>query len=411
ISILALILGLSLALFISRTITNPIKRVMNMMADLKNGNFKNRSNISQKDEIGMMAKTMDECGEELQKAIDNIGYVMNAVKNGDLSQRVSVECKGELGTLKSNINESIELLGRTIDNAKNSTLQVNTSAEELSDASQSLASGASQQAASLEEVSSTMSEIGSQAKASDKNASEAQVLSDQAIEKVRTGTKQMESLLQSMQEIDKNSSNVSKVIKVIDEIAFQTNLLALNAAVEAARAGKYGKGFAVVAEEVRNLAGRSAVAAKETNGLIEKSISEVANGVKKADETAAVLVNMSESVAKVNDLVREIAAASREQTHNIDEINKGLVVMNNVVQQNSSISEETASASEELSGQSTELLSLMGKFIVTEADIATQLKTPTRDRQNSRMDLFDPKIGRLEMKTLPPVRQIPPVSE
>ncbi|MBT4088137.1 MAG: hypothetical protein HOE30_06565, partial [Deltaproteobacteria bacterium] len=313
----------------------------------------------------------------------------NGVKNGDLSQQVTVECKGELGILKSSINESVGLLGRTIEHAKNSSQQVNTRAEELSASSQSLASGASQQAASLEEVSSSMSEIGSQAKASDKNASEAQVISNQAIEKVRTGNTQMESMLESMKEIDENSSNVSKVIKVIDEIAFQTNLLALNAAVEAARAGKYGKGFAVVAEEVRNLAGRSAVAAKETNDLIEKSINEVANGVKKADQTAAVLVSISESVAKVNDLVGEIAASSQEQSHNIAEINKGLAIMNDVVQENSSISEETAAASEELSSQSTELQALMGRFKVTDWDSSTQLETVVLDNPKNRVKLLE----------------------
>ena len=374
ISLLALVLGILLAIFVSRAITNPIKRVITMLIELTNGNFKNRSNIDQKDEIGMMAKTMDEFSEQLQHAIDNISHVMNGVKNGDLSQRVSAECNGEMEILKIAINESVELLGETIDHAKNSTLQVNTSSEELSDSAQSLANGATQQAASLEQVSSSMSEIGSQAKASDKNASEAQTISNQAIDTVRTGNTQMESMLESMKAIDENSSNVSKVIKVIDEIAFQTNLLALNAAVEAARAGKYGKGFAVVAEEVRNLAGRSAVAAKETNDLIDKSLSEVSNGVKKADETAAVLESISESVTKVNDLVGEIAVSSQEQTSNIDEINKALAVMNNVVQQNSSISEETAAASEELSGQSTELQSLMGKFKIIERDLTGNIE-------------------------------------
>ena len=207
-----------------------------------------------------------------------------------------------------------------------------------------------------------MTEIGARAKANDENASQAQSISNQAISEVNTGNTQMESMLQSMKEIEQNSSNVTKVIKVIDEIAFQTNLLALNAAVEAARAGKYGKGFAVVAEEVRNLAGRSADAAKETNELIEKSVTEVANGVKKADDTAQVLESISGSVTQVNDLVGEITASSKEQSNSISEVNKGLAVMNDVVQQNSSIAEETAAASEELSGQSTELQHLMGRI-------------------------------------------------
>jgi methyl-accepting chemotaxis protein len=362
ISAIAILGGILLAILITRAITSPIKKTVKMMMELKNGNFKSRSNISGRDEIGLMAKAMDECGEELQQAIDEISAIMNGVNKGDLARRVEVDCKGELDVLKTAINQSLELLGQTIDHGKNATEQVNTSAAELSQSAQSLASGASQQAASLEEISSSMAEIGSRAKANDENALQAKLISDEAIDDVTGGNKQMESMLLSMKEIDKNSSNVMKVIKVIDEIAFQTNLLALNAAVEAARAGKYGKGFAVVAEEVRNLAGRSAKAAKETNELIEKSVTEVSNGVKKADETAAVLESISSSVVKVNDLVGEITAASNEQSNSIGEVNNGLSMMNDVVQQNSSIAEETAAASEELSSQSTELQNLMDQF-------------------------------------------------
>ncbi|MFH2132948.1 MAG: methyl-accepting chemotaxis protein [bacterium] len=402
ISLIALVLGILAAVFTSRAITGPIKKVMSLMMELKNGNFKERSGIHQQDEVGLMAQALDECGGELQNAIDDIGVVMTGVKNGDLSRRVTAACRGELAVLKSSINESIDLLGQTIDHAKSGSQQVNTSAEELSESAQMLASGASEQAASLEQISSSMGEIEAQAKASDKNASQAQVISHQAIEKVRTGNVQMESMLQSMKEIDQNSSNVTKVIKVIEEIAFQTNLLALNAAVEAARAGKYGKGFAVVAEEVRSLAGRSAVAAKETNELIEKSVNEVSNGVKKADETAAVLESISESVSKVNDLVGKIAGASQQQSNNIEEINKGLSMMNNVVQQNSSISEETAAASEELSSQSTELQGLMSKFTTSDRDLPDRTDSGRPGKDKQRLRLIESESRARGIKKIPP---------
>jgi len=175
----------------------------------------------------------------------------------------------------------------------------------------------------------------------------------------------MSQLSESMTEINETSANVTKIIKVIDEIAFQTNLLALNAAVEAARAGKYGKGFAVVAEEVRNLASRSAEAAKNTTELIEASFSRVEEGVKNTESTATILEDISGSANKVNDLVSEIAAASVEQTGGIEEINRGLNQINSVIQQNASISEEAAAASKELSSQSDKLQAMMKRFILS----------------------------------------------
>jgi len=180
----------------------------------------------------------------------------------------------------------------------------------------------------------------------------------------------MDSMLKSMESINQSSSEVSKVIKAIDEIAFQTNLLALNAAVEAARAGKYGKGFAVVAEEVRNLASRSAKAARTTTDLIENSLQEVKRGVQNADATASLLNQITEGINRSNVLINEISDASVEQANNIGEINEGLANVNNVVQQNSSISEQSASASEELSAQAGRLQEMMNSFILPEHTVA-----------------------------------------
>jgi methyl-accepting chemotaxis protein len=176
----------------------------------------------------------------------------------------------------------------------------------------------------------------------------------------------MEVLVESVKNINDTSSEVSKVIKVIDEIAFQTNLLALNAAIEAARAGKYGKGFAVVAEEVRALAGRSGEAAQETAQLIEKSIKGVEAGVQNAHETALILNEIVSSMDKMNDLVSEISGSSNEQNSSMKEISNGLSQVNTVVQQNASISEENASASEELKFQVNRLLKLTEGISVTE---------------------------------------------
>ncbi len=257
-------------------------------------------------------------------------------------------------------------LNQLVKNSRRTAANVASGSSQLSNSAQSLSTGATEQAASVEEISSSLTQVGAQTKMNSENANQAQIISEKARKTVQQGNQQMEIMVESMKTINDTSSEVSKVIKVIDEIAFQTNLLALNAAVEAARAGKYGKGFAVVAEEVRSLAGRSAEAAKDTTELIEKSIKGVEIGVRNADETANILTEVNISVEKMNDLVSEIASSSLEQTASIEEVNTGLSQVNTVVQQNASISEENASASDELKSQVEQLLKLTESIKITE---------------------------------------------
>lgn len=304
----------------------------------------------------------EKAAEDLKKVLDETNVVMKAVSQGDFSKKIDLNTKGDLNLLKASVNNSLSMLGQTIKEVLQVSEKINLGTKELSDVVQSLAEGNVKQAASIEEISSSMSEIGAKAKTNNENASQAQTLSGQTAGDVKDGNQQMQAMLKSMNQINETSSNVSKVIKVIDEIAFQTNLLALNAAVEAARAGKYGKGFAVVAEEVRNLASRSAEAARDTTELIESSIKEVENGVKNADQTAEILIGFVNSIDKVNDYVGEISMASMEQSEGVNEINNGLSLVNDVVQKISSISEESASASQELSSQAKVLRNIMSQF-------------------------------------------------
>jgi methyl-accepting chemotaxis protein len=251
--------------------------------------------------------------------------------------------------------------------------QTATGAGQVSDASQSLSQAATESASSLEEIAASMHEITAQTTLNAENATQANQLAAQAKASAEKGNAEMGSMVKAMNGINESAANVSKIIKSIDEIAFQTNLLALNAAVEAARAGKHGKGFAVVAEEVRNLAQRSAAAAKETAEMIEGSIKKTEAGARIAEETSGALEEIVTGVTKVTDLIGEIACASKEQAEGIAQINQGLSQVNQVTQQVTAGAEESASASEELSGQSRELKQILAKFKLRQQkiDLAT----------------------------------------
>ena len=258
------------------------------------------------------------------------------------------------GTRKSLVH-----LSETLSNGSS---QVASASAQVSSSSQSLAQGASEQAASLEESSSALEEMSSMIKKNADTSAQASIYSEEAKCSSDRGTEAMAKMSEAIVEIERGSQETAKIIKVIDEIAFQTNLLALNAAVEAARAGEAGKGFAVVAEEVRNLAMRSAEAAKNTSLLIAESVGKAKNGVSIAQSVATNLQQINESTTKVTGLIAEIAAASREQATGIDQITQAVSQMDKVTQSNAASAEETAAASEELSAQAEQLRGCVGEL-------------------------------------------------
>lgn len=305
-----------------------------------------------------MNKTM----EAFAAPIEESSRVLNEIAKGNLTVEITGEYKGEYNRIKTSLNQAIASFNELLSEINQSASQVSAGSKQVSVASQSLSQGATEQASSVEELTSSITEVASHTKLNATNAAKANEISAAVKNEAEQGNDKMAQMLNSIKEINESSINIQKINKVIDDIAFQTNILALNAAVEAARAGQYGKGFAVVAEEVRNLAGKSASAAKDTAALIENSISKVEIGTKIANETADVLSKIVESANKSASLVSNIATASNEQATAISQIDQGIKQISNVVQSNSATSEESAASSEELSGQAEMLIDLVRKF-------------------------------------------------
>ncbi|WP_461205764.1 methyl-accepting chemotaxis protein [Clostridium sp. DL1XJH146] len=286
----------------------------------------------------------------------------NSIANGNLDIELNVKSTSEIGELATAFGKMSESLNSTIAVINTASDQVASGAKQVSDSSLSLSQGSTEQASSIEQLSSSIKEITVQNNKSSEKRERAKNISTTALETAKEGFSQMNEMVSAMSEIQSSSINISKILKVIDEIAFQTNILALNAAVEAARAGKYGKGFAVVAEEVRNLAGRSAEAAKETSELIENLETKVQTGDSIANITSKSLTIIVDTFSEIDTIIQNISLASEKQAVSLNQINEGVIQISDVVQANSATSEQTAAASEELSGQAQMLKDEILKF-------------------------------------------------
>ncbi|MBF0120261.1 MAG: Cache 3/Cache 2 fusion domain-containing protein [Desulfobacterales bacterium] len=359
ISFFAIIIGSIFAYLFAQTISIPIKKILSVIKKVSIGD------LGEKVEFKSRVSELNIISVNFNMMIDNLRSTVKSaeeIANGNLTINIAPLSKED--SLGNALKLMVEKLLNIISEINICTKKLLEESHELKATSLSVAQGASEQASSLEEISTSMSEISSQTKQNAINASTANNLASEAKNFAQRSNDQMTQMLNSINDINQSSKNIARIIKFIDEIAFQTNLLSLNAAIEAARAGKNGKGFAVVAEEVRNLATKSAHAAKETSTLIEDSINRVENGAKIAAHTAESLNEIMTAASKLTNIVSEIAIASNEQAQGVSQINIGLEQVDQVAQGSISHAEQSSSASEKLSMQATELQQLINMFKV-----------------------------------------------
>ena len=332
-------------------------------------------------------------GEGINKLMDTVVMplkestrVMATLAQGDLTQSMDGEFQGEFATMQDAVNSTMTNLVDIVTRILEASGSIASSSTEIAQGNTDLSQRTEQQASSLEETASSMEELTSTVKQNADNARQANQLASGAREQAERGGEVVGNAVSAMSEINASSKKIADIIGVIDEIAFQTNLLALNAAVEAARAGEQGRGFAVVATEVRNLAQRSAAAAKEIKALIKDSVEKVEDGSRLVDESGSTLQEIVTAVKKVSDIIAEIAAASQEQSSGIEQVNKAIMQMDEVTQQNAALVEEAAAASESLDEQAKGLDELMSFFRLDEAPRAAppRGRGPAPRQQQSR---------------------------
>lgn len=360
----AFIFSQLLSRFISGMISRPMQKFAEFAGLVAVGDMdvtkvvdeKDRLWAMRKDEVGALAVAFDKMISSTVEQAEET----KAIASGDLTTVIAVRSDNDvMGKALTELVAKFHTLAKSIVISAN---EVDNGAKQIASSSIALSQGATEQASSIEELAASVEEVTSQTEENTKNAQKTNGLAENIQTDAGVGNRQMAEMLNAMEEINTSSDSISKIIKVIQDIAFQTNILALNAAVEAARAGEHGKGFAVVADEVRNLAAKSAEAAKDTTVLIEESVHKVQVGTGIANETAEALGKIVSGISEVGDLIHSITQASEEQTAALEQINQGIMQISQVVQNNAASAEESSAASEELSSQAESLKEYVSIF-------------------------------------------------
>ncbi|MDD4571711.1 MAG: methyl-accepting chemotaxis protein [Clostridia bacterium] len=351
IALISLVVLAILCFAMLRKSLKPMDKIVKLATDMGNGILDTDIRVDTKDELGDLARIMKNTSNILNSYIGEISLILNKISEGDFRVAVEQDYLGDFLPIKTSLNNILDALNQIFKKISMAAEQVSAGSGEVSNGSQVLAQGATEQASSIEELSASIATIAEQVKQNAANAVNANSQMSVVGTDMEKSNQQMDKMLNAMTEINESSTQIAKIIKAIEDIAFQTNILALNAAVEAARAGAAGKGFAVVADEVRNLAGKSAQAATDTTALISTSVESVEGGMKIAEETANALREAVTEVKGAMGLIEQISDASNEQAASIEQITQGVEQISAVVQTNSATAEESAAASEELSGQ------------------------------------------------------------
>ena len=401
--LVAILLSIVLTVLLTKLVTHPLNIIMDFIERTSVGDTS--SNAKFASQILNMYKRKDEIGNitrssgGLRKYVNQKAKEAQNIANGDFTAKIVIA--SEEDNLGKSFTEMKERLNHTLTSVSTLVEQVTNGSNQFEAASQSLSAGATETAASLEEINSSILQIGSQTKLNAENAGEANALANESKTTADKGNADVEQMVVAMVDMQESGQQIAKIVKMIDDIAFQTNLLSLNAAVEAARAGQHGKGFAVVAEEVRNLAGRSAKAAQETAELVEQTVNKLSNGAKIANNTQESLVKVVDDVVKVVDILGEIAISSNEQAEGISQISTGLQQIEHVTQNNTSNAEETSSAAITMASQAQQLNKLMSQFKLESSESSknmnSSMTTKNTKTTNHRIsNTIDPKMIELD---------------